>query len=374
MPITSPLRICYLQHKLPEKTTKPTSVKWDPAEPDSIGVAFDDGTYLVWKYSNGLKKLYNLQQSAMPLPTFDSDKDINSSLPDAYGVTEPRPVPGPWLDFDFARVYDHRELFFAFNNSNKVHRTYLPAPSNVDMAGYISGSGVFEFAAHALPITAFTTSPLLENEPPRLLTGSEDGTIILWDASVPCNDDLRDFGQRTIHIINAHEGSVIDVAFAGLEFYVSSGQDQAIRIWNISNGEAACYFHTEKVLVSKIQCGPISNKSYAILAGSERGSVFMWKMDLPRNEEDQSDDDNIEDESTRILGSNDYISVRLVGMADHTETRINTISLFPIKSRYGENDGVGVACGNNEGGLIVYKYGRSSLLRYQVILMQTTRT
>ena len=49
-------------------------------------------------------------------------------------------------------------------------------------------------------------------------------------------------------------------------------------------------------------------------------------------------------------------------MADHTETRINTISLFPIKSRYGENDGVGVACGNKEGGLIVYKYGRSSLL------------
>ena len=75
---------------------------------------------------------------------------------------------------------------------------------------------------------------------------------------------------------------MIDVAFAGLEFYVSSGQDQAIRIWNISNGEAACYFHTEKVLVSKIQCGPISNKSYAIVAGSERGSVFMWKMDLPR--------------------------------------------------------------------------------------------
>ena len=126
--------------------------------------------------------------------------------------------------------------------------------------------------------------------------------------------------------------------------------------------EAACYFHTEKVLVSKIQCGPISNKSYAIVAGSERGSIFMWKMDLPRKDDDQSDDDAIEDESTRILGSNDYISVRLVGMADHTETRINTISLFPIKSRYGENDGVGVACGNKEGGLIVYKYGRSSLL------------
>ena len=47
MPITSPLRICYLQHKLPEKTAKPTSVKWDPAEPDSVGIAFDDGTYLV---------------------------------------------------------------------------------------------------------------------------------------------------------------------------------------------------------------------------------------------------------------------------------------------------------------------------------------
>ena len=155
---------------------------------------------------------------------------------------------------------------------------------------------------------------------------------------------------------------MIDVAFAGLEFYVSSGQDQAIRIWNISNGEAACYFHTEKVLVSKIQCGPISNKSYAIVAGSERGSIFMWKMDLPRKDDDQSDDDAREDESTRIVGSNEYISVRLVGMADHTETRINTISLFPIKSRYGENDGVGVACGNKEGGLIVYKYGRSSLL------------
>ena len=82
----------------------------------------------------------------------------------------------------------------------------------------------------------------------------------------------------------------------------------------------------------------------------------MWKMDLPRERRPKRRR-YIEDESTRILGSNDYISVRLVGMADHTETRINTISLFPIKSRYGENDGVGVACGNNEGGLIVYKYG-----------------
>ena len=365
MPITSPLRICYLQHKEPEKTAKPVSVKWDPAEPDAVGIAFDDGTFLVWKYSNGLKKLYNLQQSAMPLPTFDSDKDINATLPDAYGVTDPRPVTSPWLDFNFALVYDHREMFFAFSNSNKVHRTYLPDPSNVDMDGYTSGSGVFEFAAHRLPITAFTTSPLIENEPPRLLTGSEDGTIILWDASVPCNDDLRDIGARTIHVINAHEGSVVDVAFAGLEFYISSGQDKAIRIWNINTGEQACYFHTEKVLVSKIECGPLSRKSYAIVAGSERGSVFMWKMNLPRKGSDDGDDNDDEelDESMKVVEDDDYISVRLVGMADHTERPISSISLFPIKSRYGEDDGAGVACGNKEGGLYVYKYGRSSLLK-----------
>ena len=38
----------------------------------------------------------------MPLPTFDSDKDINATLPDAYGVTDPRPVTSPWLDLIFA--------------------------------------------------------------------------------------------------------------------------------------------------------------------------------------------------------------------------------------------------------------------------------
>ena len=82
-------------------------------------------------------------------------------------------------------------------------------------------------------------------------------------SSVPCNDDLRDFGQRTIHIINAHEGSVIDVA---LLVWNSMYQVAKTKLYEygISLMEAACYFHTEKVLVSKIQCGPISNKSYAI--------------------------------------------------------------------------------------------------------------
>ena len=35
--------------------------------------------------------------------------------------------------------------------------------------------------------------------------------------------------------------------------------------------------------------------------------------------------------------------------------------MFPIKSRYGEDDGVGVACGNKEGGLYIQIWAFSLL-------------
>ena len=156
----------------------------------------------------------------MPLPTFDSDKDINSSLPDAYGVTEPR--MSPWLT---SILHAFTITTNCFSRSTTVTKSIERIYQLHQMSTWLATSvvAVFSSCSACIADNCIYYQPALGGEPPRLLTGSEDGTII-WDASVPCNDDLRDFGQRTIHIINAHEGSVIDVAFAGLEFYVSSGR------------------------------------------------------------------------------------------------------------------------------------------------------
>ena len=110
-------------------------------------------------------------------------------------------------------------------------------------------------------------------------------------------------------------------------------------------------------MVSKIQCGPISNNSYAIVV--ERARVLFCGRWICCGNEDKSDDDAIEDESTRILGSNDCTSVRLLAWQDHTETRINTISLFPIKVVTVKTMAQVLRVETKEGGLIVYKYGRS---------------
>ena len=374
MASTSPVRLCYLGKDLPDGVELvPQSVRWDPTEPDVVAASFEGGFFVVWKYSTGSRKVYNLQQASMPMPTFSSDTSSSQHLPDLYGVTEPRAMSGNWLDFRFGRVGDQRELFLSFQNSNKVLRSKLSLPSEIDIEGYVSAHPVFDFAAHAEPVTAMATKPYLtgvhQEQQAHLLTGAEDGSIILWDVGIECGDDLRTLSERTVHVIRAHEGSVRAVCFSGTAFYISSGDDQAIRIWRMADGVQACYFPSEKVVISKITCGltwddvdeeefegaGVRVPTVMIAAGSKEGSVFLWKM-TQENEIQKP-------------------TIRLVGLADHTRTEISAVSMFPIKSRYGESDGVGVIAANDGGSVHIYKYGRAQhlaqLFEGETVLDQT---
>ena len=94
MSSTSPLRLCYEGKDLPVKEVKPLTVHWDPSEPDVVAVAFDNGSFAIWKYGSRVHKVYSLQQAAMPVPTYTTDLDPAQSLPDSYGVTKPRVLTG----------------------------------------------------------------------------------------------------------------------------------------------------------------------------------------------------------------------------------------------------------------------------------------
>jgi WD40 repeat protein len=356
MSSTSPLRLCYEGKNLPSKGVKPLIVHWDPSEADVVAVAFDNGSFAMWKYGSSVHKVYSLQQAAMAVPTYSTDADPAQSLPDSYGVTKPRVLAGQWLDFQFTSVGDQRELFFSFKNSNKVLRTHLSMGSAVDVGGYVTGSPVFEFAAHKEPVTALAPTPYRPNNVSEamVLTGSEDGSVILWDAGLECGDDLREIGERTIHVIRAHAGAVRAVCFAG-DYYVSSGMDEAIRVWRLADGVQACYFPSEKTIISRISCGPVfaaeeEGTVMMIAAGSDQGGVFLWRMS-----QDFSDEAEAQEGTP---------SIRLVGLADHTQSEISSISMYPVKSRYGESDGVGVISGNQDGGIHVYKFGRARHLAH----------
>jgi len=82
-----------------------------------------------------------------------------------------------------------------------------------------------------------TSIKYIENTQYKLITGSQDKTIQIWD----CNPEFK--GSRAIFNIKGHSGYIISVYGFNMEFNkelpekiicISSSEDQTVKIWNIS--------------------------------------------------------------------------------------------------------------------------------------------
>ena len=97
-----------------------------------------------------------------------------------------------------------------------------------------SGSDTHTLKGHVGPVTSVTWS---NRNPHALFSGGKDGKIVMWDIR-RSNAALHYFDKFNGTSQIAHSGSVTSLSQTeGGLFLLSSGQDQQVRCWNLSNGE-----------------------------------------------------------------------------------------------------------------------------------------
>ncbi len=100
----------------------------------------------------------------------------------------------------------------------------------------------------------------------RIVSGSHDGTIRVWNAAT---------GETEAGPFTGHTGSVSSVAFSpDGQRIVSSSSDETIRVWNATTGEAEAgpfTVHTDPVM--SVAYSPDGQR---IVSGSDDGTIRMW--------------------------------------------------------------------------------------------------
>jgi WD40 repeat protein/serine/threonine protein kinase len=119
---------------------------------------------------------------------------------------------------------------------------------------------------HADFITNVAFRPTADDQPWQVLTGSGDGTMILWD-----------FEQRQpIRTFEAHSDGVYDVDFSpDGESIVSTSWDGTLKLWDTDSGNLLRTFegHTDGVL-----SGEFSPDGTTILSASVDETVILWDV------------------------------------------------------------------------------------------------
>jgi WD40 repeat protein len=105
----------------------------------------------------------------------------------------------------------------------------------------------------------------------RVVTGGQDGRVIVWDAST----------ASVIAEMDGHKGTVYDLAFSwdGTKI-VSAGSDKTARIWDAETGEE---LRTLSGHESRLAAAAFSPDGTQVVTGTGGGTVGVWDVETGKN-------------------------------------------------------------------------------------------
>lgn len=127
----------------------------------------------------------------------------------------------------------------------------------------INGRALKRFAAH----TDGLLSVAFSNDGQRLVTGSRDTTIIVWDIA----------SGELIRRYEGHTDGVNSVTFApGGQRIVSGSDDGTVIIWDVATGEILRRYDNHNGAVSEVAFAP---DGQTVISASADGTLFRWRYD-----------------------------------------------------------------------------------------------
>jgi WD40 repeat protein len=96
--------------------------------------------------------------------------------------------------------------------------------------------------------------------PHRLLAGSDDGVVRLWE---------------TVQVLKGHEGAVTGLATISSRFLASASEDQTIKLWDLESGSSVVILHLDTGLSSLA----LTPDSKTLIVGDMAGTVHFLRVE-----------------------------------------------------------------------------------------------
>jgi WD40 repeat protein len=128
--------------------------------------------------------------------------------------------------------------------------------------GIYRGGEAYVYRGHQDAVTTVVFS----HDGQRLLSGSEDKTLRLWDMQT----------ERELVCLRGHEGAVNSVALSGDNRWALSGSsDRTVRLWDVEYKQELCRLEGHTAPVVRVAFCPGGLQA---VSGSEDGTIRVWQL------------------------------------------------------------------------------------------------